>query len=135
MPSSTLEVFEYRSARERQGCATFSFNRSANSSFAPFRELRLNFFLTIKQTLDCSRSRLRLPRIKRLFNAAQNDVQRHLHFFPTLNQRPIHGAKQQVLGAASDKSVFDFSKVIEVIQKIRGRIKMESQTATALFRF
>jgi len=117
--TSTLKMFEDRRARKWQRCAAaiFNFNRRANSRVAPFSELCFNFFLTIKQALNCARAWFRLPRIERLFNAAQNNVQRHLHFLPTLNQRPIHWAQQQMLGAASDKSIFDFSKVVEVVQK------------------
>jgi len=36
--------------------------------------------------------------------------------FPCFHQRPVHRTEKQVLAAASDKRVFDFGEVVEIIQ-------------------
>jgi hypothetical protein len=44
-------------------------------------------------------------------------VQRDADFLPALDQRPVHGAEKKMLAATANKRVFDFGKVIEVVQE------------------
>ncbi len=89
---------------------------TANARLQPFGVLRLNFFLTIEQRLDCAFVFLGLVRIKRVLNSAQRDVKRHAAFFPAFDERPIHRTKHEMLAATANESVFDFGEVREVIQ-------------------
>src|SRR2546421_9445065 len=92
--------------------------RSARCTYtrlAPFGVLRLNLFLTIEKAFDSSLSRFSFPGVERPFDPAQSDVKRDFHFLPTLDQRPIHRTKKQMLSAPSNKRIFDFGKIIEII--------------------
>src|ERR1051325_9084903 len=102
---------------------------AANVRLAPLRELRFNLFLAIQQTLDRTLARVGLPGIKIFFNSPQSHVKRHVQLFPTFNQRPVHRAQQEVPGASPDKSVFDFSKVVEVVQGKSAKAKAQRSTS------
>jgi hypothetical protein len=88
----------------------------AHARLAPLRELCFNFFLAIEQTLNRPLARFGFPGVERLFNAPQHHVKRHFHLFPTFNESPIHWAQQQVLCAPADEDIFDFGKIIKIVQ-------------------
>src|SRR6476469_5930146 len=107
--------------------ALSTFVGGAHPRFKPFRELRFNLLLTVEQTLNRSFARFGLPGVKSLFNAAQCHVQRHVHLFPALNESPIHWTKQQMFGAPTNKCVFDFREIVEVVQLRMSRAKDKGQ--------
>jgi hypothetical protein len=90
---------------------------------APLGKLRLDLFLTVHQGLDAALARPGLERIERLLDAAQGHMQRHAHLLPTLDERPVDRAQEQVLAAAADEGVFDLCEVVEVVQgRVRRRL-------------
>src|SRR5262249_48596881 len=85
--------------------------------FDPFCVLRFNLLLTIKQRLNRSLTFFCCVRIKSPFNSTKNDVQRNSRLLPRLHQRPVNRAQKQMLLATSNKSVFNFGEVVEIIHR------------------
>src|SRR6266545_7406264 len=105
------------------------FARRTHAGLAPLRKLSFDLFLAIEQTLNRTFAWLGLPGIESLFNAAQRDMKRDVHLFPTLDERPINRTKQQMLCTPANERVFDLGKVIEIIQCPMSNVQRQKPNA------
>src|SRR5262249_38561509 len=113
-----LQVFS-NSDRREGSLVSIDFGRCIwvrpYSRFKPFSVLRLNFFLTIEQRLNRSFAFLSLVRMKRPLNSPEDNVERYAGLLPGFHQCPIDRAQKEMLPSPSNKRVFNFGEVVEVI--------------------
>src|SRR2546423_1136131 len=102
---------------------------AADARLEPFCVLCFNFFLAVEQRLYRALALFRLVRIERMIDSAQGDMQRHAALFPAFDQRPVNGAEQQMLAAASNEGVFDFGEVRKIIQTKKPQTRLATGVA------
>jgi len=109
------------------------FSRGADAGLTPFRELSLDLFLTIDKALDRSLAGLASHESK-AFSMPRNATcsGTFSSFQLSINAQSI-GLSNRCFGATSDESVFDFGKVIEVVQLRTSKSNVQSPTSTSRF--